>query len=486
MKLAACYIRVSTDDQLEYSPDSQLEKIKEYCARNDYILNQDNIFIEEEGVSGRKASRRQEFQHMIAKAKSKPKPFDAIIVWKFSRFARNREDSIVYKSMLKKIGIDVISVTENIGDDKMSVITEAIIEAMDEYYSLNLAEEVRRGMTERIKHGNHNSVAPFGYKIVDKELVVFPEQAEIIREVFFRYLNGWGQKQLAVWLNTLGITTNRGGKIENRTVNYWLRNPVYHGYVRWNPAERASTKRYIDTPDTIIVKGHHEPIIDEETWKAVQNRCDEIRMKFSKHRRENIPKEYALSGVIKCSCCGSSLSTTRGAKRYMQCIKYAHGLCSTSHHASYEAVWITLLSTIEGDLTSGNFQLERITRPVVSDDTTALSAQIERTEMKLRRIREAFEAGIDTLEEYKSGKARITAELEELKKRASESAAADREITPDEKRAFAEKHLKTLVKLRDPEVGELEKNHLLKEFVKEATYHKADNSLSVIYMMVSL
>ena len=76
--------------------------------------------------------------------------------------------------------------------------------------------------------------------------------------------------------------------------------------------------------------------------------------------------------------------------------------------------------------------------------------------------------------------------FEELKKRASESAAADREITPEEKRAFAEKHLKTLVKLRDPEVGELEKNHLLKEFVKEATYHKADNSLSVIYMMVAL
>ena len=485
MKLAACYIRVSTDDQLEYSPDSQLEKIKEYCARNGYILNQDNIFVEEEGVSGRKASRRQEFQHMIARAKSKPKPFDAIIVWKFSRFARNREDSIVYKSMLKKMGIDVISVTENVGDDKMSVITEAIIEAMDEYYSLNLAEEVRRGMTERVKHGNHNSVAPFGYKIVDKELVVFPEQAEIIREVYSRYLNGWGQKQLATWLNTIGVTTNRGGKIENRTVNYWLRNPVYHGYVRWNPAERASTKRYINTPDTMIVKGHHEPIIDEETWEAVQKRCDEVRLKFSKHRRENIPKDYALSGIIKCSCCGASMSTAHKQK-YLQCTKYAHGLCGTSHHVSYEMIWLMLLSTIECDLKSGNFQLERVSRPVVADDAEALNAQIERTEMKLRRIREAFEAGIDTLEEYKSGKARISAELEELRERAAQVSPAEVEITPEEKRAFAEKHLKTLAKLRNTEVGELEKNHLLKEFVKEATYRKADNSLSVIYMVVIL
>lgn len=483
MKLAACYIRVSTDDQLEYSPDSQLEKIKEFCARSGYILNQDNIFIEEDGVSGRKAAKRHEFQHMIAKAKSKPKPFDAIVVWKFSRFARNREDSIVYKSMLKKIGIDVISVTENVGDDKMSVITEAIIEAMDEYYSLNLAEEVRRGMTERVKHGSHNSIAPFGYKLVDKELVIFPEQAEIIREVFSRYLNGWGKKQIAAWLNTLGVTTNRGGKIEQRTVGYWLRNPVYNGYVRWNPAERASTKRYIDTPDTIITKGHHEPIIDDETWNAVQKHCDEVRLKFTKHRRENIPKEYALSGVIKCSNCGASLSATCKQK-YLQCIKYAHGLCNTSHHASYEMIWLMLLSTIEGDLKSGNFQLERCARPAVANDAAALEAQIERTEMKLRRVREAFEAGIDTLDEYKANKARITAELEALK--AKRETSVDKEITPEEKRAFAEKHLKTLIKLRDPEVGELEKNHLLKEFVKEATYHKADNSLSVIYMEFSL
>lgn len=80
---------------------------------------------------------------MIATAKKNPKPFDAILVWKFSRFARNRQDSIVYKSMLRKeLGIDVISVSEYIGDDKMSIITEAIIEAMDEYYSVNLAEEV--------------------------------------------------------------------------------------------------------------------------------------------------------------------------------------------------------------------------------------------------------------------------------------------------------------------------------------------------------
>ena len=97
MKIAACYIRVSTDDQLEYSPDSQLEKIREFAKRNDMILPEEYVFLEDEGVSGRKASKRKEFQKMIAIAKKTPKPFDVILVWKFSRFARNREDSIVYK-----------------------------------------------------------------------------------------------------------------------------------------------------------------------------------------------------------------------------------------------------------------------------------------------------------------------------------------------------------------------------------------------------
>lgn len=479
MKLAACYIRVSTDDQLEYSPDSQLEKIKEYCSRNGYILTEDNIFIEEDGVSGRKAAKRQEFQRMIAKAKSRVRPFDAIIVWKFSRFARNREDSIVYKSMLKKIGIDVISVSENVGDDKMSVITEAIIEAMDEYYSLNLAEEVRRGMTERTKHGGYNSAAPFGYKLVDKKLVIFPEQAEIIREVFARYLDGWGQKQLAVWLNSMGVKTKRGGAIENRTVNYWLQNPVYHGYVRWNPTERASSRWYRNTPDTMIVKGNHEPIIDEDTWNAVQKRLQEMGSKFSKHRRENIPTEYALSGVVKCGVCGSTLSTTCRQK-YMQCISYSKGVCTTSHHVSYDVMWVTLLSAIESDLKSGNFQLERSAKHTAMSDTAAIAAQLDRAEMKLRRIREAYEAGIDTLEEYKQNKQKITAEIEAL--RAKQEQSADREITPEERKEFAQRHLKSLEKLRNPEISELEKNHLLKEFVKEATYHKAERSLSVIYL----
>ena len=101
MKIGAAYVRVSTEEQIEFSPDSQIKKIKEYAKQNDIILPEEFIFIDE-GISGKYAKKRPEFMKMIGTAKMRPKPFDVILVWKFSRFARNRQDSIVYKSMLRK------------------------------------------------------------------------------------------------------------------------------------------------------------------------------------------------------------------------------------------------------------------------------------------------------------------------------------------------------------------------------------------------
>ena len=147
-QIAAAYIRVSTEDQAEYSPDAQLVEIRKYAAAHGYIIPNEFVFLDE-GISGKHTGKRQAFQQMIGLAKTKPKPFDAVLLWKFSRFARNREDSIVYKSMLRRqLGIEVISISEPLTDDKTSILMEAIIEAMDEYYSINLAEEVKRGMTE--------------------------------------------------------------------------------------------------------------------------------------------------------------------------------------------------------------------------------------------------------------------------------------------------------------------------------------------------
>ncbi len=188
MKIAAAYVRVSTEDQTELSPTSQIKQIREYAKNHGYIVPNEFVFADE-GISGKNTQKRPAFNRMIGLAKTKPKPFECILLWKYSRFARNREDSIVYKSMLRKqLGIDVISISENLGDDKMSILIEALIEAMDEYYSINLAEEVKRGMTERVS----KAVKLFLYLHTDmtlkKESILSTKQKQKLYDKFFLIL----------------------------------------------------------------------------------------------------------------------------------------------------------------------------------------------------------------------------------------------------------------------------------------------------------
>ena len=131
MQTAAAYIRVSTEDQTEYSPDSQLKKIQEYARAHDLSLPEELVFLDQ-GISGRSADKRPSFMKMIGLAKQTPRPVDLILVWKFSRFARSRQDSILYKSMLRRdCGIQVVSITEHLSDDPTSILIEALLEAME-------------------------------------------------------------------------------------------------------------------------------------------------------------------------------------------------------------------------------------------------------------------------------------------------------------------------------------------------------------------
>lgn len=139
IKTAALYIRVSTDKQEELSPDSQKRLLLEYAKNHDMIVSQKHIYMEN-GISGRKADKRPKFQQMIAAAKSEEHPFDVILLWKFSRFARNQEESIVYKSMLRnKCHVDVVSISEPLIEGPFGGLIERIIEWMDEFYSIRLS-----------------------------------------------------------------------------------------------------------------------------------------------------------------------------------------------------------------------------------------------------------------------------------------------------------------------------------------------------------
>ena len=227
LKTAAAYIRVSTDRQTELSPDSQLRIIKEYAKQNGYNIPSEYIF-REDGLSGKYVKKRPQFIEMIGLAKQKPAPFSAILVWKFSRFARNQEESIVYKSMLKKNDVSVISCSETLDEENpFSSLIERIIEWMDEYYSIRLSGEVLRGMSEKVKRGQPVTIPSFGYDIVDKQYVINEEKAAIVRKIFTDYIDGKSSMQIASELNEIGVKTTRGNPFENRTIDYILKNPVY-------------------------------------------------------------------------------------------------------------------------------------------------------------------------------------------------------------------------------------------------------------------
>ena len=263
MKTAACYIRVSTGDQTEYSPDAQLKQIKQYAKNNNILLLKDYIFVEP-GISGRKVDKRTEFKKMIATAKQKPTPFDIVFIHAFDRFARNVKESRIYKELLRQdLGIEVISITEDFGTGKNAFLMEGIKDVLNEYYSLNLGDEVLKGMTEKAERGEVQSIPPFGYTIENNIFKIIPEEAEIIKEIYNKFLNGDGWYSIAKWVNSMGVKTHRNGMFENRTIKYILQNPAYCGMIRWTPGGRLREENTTDR--SIVVKGKHEPIIDMDT-----------------------------------------------------------------------------------------------------------------------------------------------------------------------------------------------------------------------------
>lgn len=461
MKTAAAYIRVSTEDQVEFSPDSQLERIREYAKRNNYILPQEFVFIDE-GISGRKAEKRPQFMRMIGLAKQQPKPFDAILLWKFSRFARNREDSIVYKSMLRKqCGIDVISITENIGDDKMSVLIEALIEAMDEFYSVNLSEEVKRGMTEKARRGGVLAPPAYGYKAENGQYVIIPEEAEVIRTVFRRYTEGAGMLRIAKDLNALGIRTHRGGKIENRTIEYWLNNPIYIGKIRWTPS--GKTARNYHNPESMVTDGHHEPIIDNETWELTQKRMKEQKEKYRPYYKPRESISHWLVSLARCGVCGGPLINCSG---YFYCNNRNKGTCPGNGSINVKKLENIVLTQLHEIMDSPAYISVPIKKPKpkYKDSNTLLEQQIQKAYTRLERVKEAYEQGIDTIEEYKINKQKITSEIAKMEAEIK----AEPQTSPEEDFRKLQALISTAIEtLEDDTISAKEKNEVAKGFIAE-------------------
>lgn len=347
MKTAAVYIRVSTDDQTEYSPDSQLEEAKVYAKTHGMIIDPKYIYTDA-GISGRHAKKRPAFQNMIAAAKSKPSPFDVVLVWKFSRFARNQEESVVYKSLLRKeCNVDVISITEETGDNLFGSLIERIIEWMDEYYSIRLGEEVTAKMTYAAAKGVVQTAPPFGYtKEAGQPMVIKPEEACWVRFMFQQFASGIPVLQIVRKLNEAGVLTKKGNRFENRSVEYILHNPIYIGLTRWTPEGQTVGRRIYDSPDTITARGDFQPIVNEELFNQVQERMAARKPRSVKYAKPVTVKKHWLSGLVKCGNCGASL-VYGSANGGFQCHRYAHGFCGVSHYIKASKLEAAVIASLE-------------------------------------------------------------------------------------------------------------------------------------------
>lgn len=427
IRIAAVYIRVSTDMQLELSPESQLVEIQRYAAQNNILIPKEYIFIEQEGRSGRKADKRVQFQNMIATAKITPKPFDCILVWKFSRFARNQDESTFYKSMLrKKLGIDVISVSEPIMDGMYGRLIEMIIEWQDEFYSYNLGMEVKRSMSVRAQKGYYNGKVPLGYTKKHGEIPEVDEtEAHIVRTIFQMYTAGRDKNYITRFLNEKGFHTKTGKIFDAEAVTYILGNPFYIGKIRWNRRASSGTSKLKDESEWIIADSHHVPIIDPEVFEAAQERTRATLASREKYAHPVSHGKHWLSGLVKCPICGKSLSFKAGKCNHFQCLGYRNGLHKESQSISERKLTAAVLESLHAVIESETATFSLIRTEEYDTDTERMiyETELKDIESKEKRIKDAYIAGVDSLEEYKANKNildkrkdEITALLNELKK----------------------------------------------------------------------
>lgn len=476
-RIAAAYVRVSTDDQMELSPDSQMEKIREYAAKNGLLLLSEYIF-HDDGISGRAAEKRPGFQQMIATAKDPSHPFDVIIVWKFSRFARNQEESIFYKSILRsKCKVDVVSVSEPLIAGPFGSLIERIIEWMDEFYSVRLAEEVKRSMTVNAKNGALQATPSFGYRAEDRRLIVVPEEAEIVREIFRRFIAGDAMFGIAKDLSARGVRTHRGNPFENRTVDYILNNPVYLGKLRWTPTGR--TRRNFKNEDSIIADALHEPIIDAETWDAAQARCAELKKSYKRYGKPSSERKHWLCGVVRCSACGATLIWSN--PHFMKCNNYARGRCTTPQHISVEALEESFLAQLQHDLTFAESVacVVQAAKPAHSDQR--LQQQRARIVSRIDRLRESYLDGVETLETYKAARQQMQAQLNDLDAQIAESAAVPVVDTAALLRNAIAAVLETL---RSPTATVAQKYESAMSIIDRCTFDKSQMLLAISYKFI--
>lgn len=485
-RTAAAYIRVSTDEQADQSPESQLVEIRKYARNNNIILPDELVFVDE-GISGKRSENRPAFQKMIGAAKENPAPFDVILLWKFSRFARNQEESIVYKALLRKqCGVDVISVSEPLPGGPFASLIERIIEWFDEFYSIRLSQEVKRTMKIKAERGELQSTPSFGYRAhmepgQKTTLEIVPEEAQLVKEIFARFNAGEGFFQIAKWLNSQGVTTHRGNAFENRTVEYILRNPVYIGKLRWTPTGRA--RRDFTSPDTIVADSTHEPIVSQEVFEEAQKRIAEVKAVWGYKARPTYELKDWLSGLVRCAECGTTLVFTK--PHYFKCNNYVRGRCKSSQHIKVDLLHEAILEKLREDMTPERplqFSISR-SSPAHVEELSRLRTVSADLERRSARLLDAYLGGALELEQFSKAKRDLDAQISKTKELIAEKESTN--ASPEELARVLSNQIKSAYDtLAAPDVSIEEKNSALRNITERIIFNKSTMSLNITYRLI--
>ena len=483
LRIGAAYIRVSDERQDEYSPDSQLKKIREYAAKEGYMIPDDFVFYDD-GISGKSTRKRDDFNRMIAIAKEKTHPFDVIYVWKFSRFARNQEESMVYKNLLRKKGVTVVSVSEPIPEGHFGSLIERIIEWTDEYYLVNLGAEVMRGMTEKASRGEPICAPPFGYIMRDGQY--YPDEesgkANVVREVFTLYSNGTKQREIAVMLGERGFRTKFGKNPEKRFIDYMLHNSCYIGRIRWSTdGSRSVSRRRLDNENILEVDGHHEPLISMELWETVQKMLENQKKAYPRYAKRDQPVAYMLKGLVRCSACGGAIALASAVSgkskvRTMQCCNYSHASCHTSHSITMPKIEAAFKEGLREAVAAKTFAIIP-TKPKKADPSAIDFDQlIAVEERRLARAKDAYLAEIDTIEQYAQNKKEITERIDSLKARRDKDLVKEIDID-----AFTDKVAGIIEFIERDDVDDAAKNEALHTIIEKIVFEKAKGNLAIYF-----
>ena len=412
-KRGVIYARVSSDSQdVNNSIEAQIAECQDFAKRNNTTVVKTYIDEAESGL----VSSRPQFQQMMHDATAKEKPFDVIIVWKFSRFSRDKFDNAIYKSRLQRRGIRIISIKEHIDDSPAGQMMENMIESMDAFYSANLSQDVRRGQRQVAMRGYYpGNFAPYGYKIkkvqedggkaIHNTFIADPPYDEIVRRVFREATAGRSITETRDGLDADGIPAPKGGRWPESTIHQMLHNLHYAGFIVWGVNSKSG-----EPP--IIAEGRHEPIVSKDEFdQATQVLASKFHDVMNPRQ---VSSEYMLTSMLRCGLCGEKLTglySKEARIRYYVCTKRKHHAI-----AGCELPFVNVLNCdsqvlrviLEDLLAPDNIQTaidliaKELSGPYEQQASTVstLESQIRKIQEQQERVMQAYENGAYSVTDF--------------------------------------------------------------------------------------